>query len=306
MIGPNWLSARDRRGELRLAQIDDPVRVEIRIALSRPDLLVVPVLVGGAAMPARDELPDDLGALSARNAAEVSDARWDFDVDQLVRQLTRIPGVVPRRRRRRTVSLLLGLVALAAIALVWYALGPGKDELARPAATGAGPITAEPEQTPATLPQQPPIVVTTPETKPEKSRTTSSVKPAAPPPKTAKVQLDGVWQADYPDAQGRRRREMFEFETRRGEVFGSNWVQGGTGKFSLLDGKLEEDRLKFCIQLPAHVRKSDGLGYTDTTYRECFDGIVARDEIRFIATNYIGHPYYSPETRTFTARRESK
>jgi len=89
MIGPNWLSARDRRGEPRLGQIDDPVRVEIQIALSRPDLLVVPVLVGGAAMPARDELPDDLGALSARNAAEVSDARWDFDVDQLVRQLTR-------------------------------------------------------------------------------------------------------------------------------------------------------------------------------------------------------------------------
>jgi len=52
------------------------------------------------------------------------------------------------------------------------------------------------------------------------------------------------------------------------------------------------------------VRKGDGWGYTD--YRECFDGIVARDEIRFIATNYIGHPSFSPETRTFTARRESE
>jgi len=87
-------------------------------------------------------------------------------------------------------------------------------------------------------------------------------------------------------------------------VFGSNWVQGGTGRFALLDGKIEEDRLKFCIQLPAQVRKGDGWGYTD--YRECFDGIVARDEIRFIATNYIGHPSFSPETRTFTARRESE
>jgi len=66
LIGPNWLSLRDRLGEPRLSQVDDPVRVEIRLALARLDLLIVPVLVGGATMPSRDRLPDDIGALSTR------------------------------------------------------------------------------------------------------------------------------------------------------------------------------------------------------------------------------------------------
>jgi hypothetical protein len=304
MIGPNWLSARNRRGEARLDRIDDPVRVEIRMSLSRPDLLVVPVRVGGAAMPSRDELPDDLAALSTRNAAELSDARWDFDVARLVRQLTRIPGVVPRPQRgRRMVSVSLGL-ALVAMALVWYGFRPSKDELARPASIGANPITAEPEGTPFQRPEQPPIAVATPETKPEQARSTSGGKREVPVTKPEKIQLDGMWEADYPNAQGGRTREMFEFETRRGELFGSNWIHGGPGKFALLDGKVEEDRLKFCIRLPIQLRKGDGWEYT--TYRECFDGIVARDEIRFIVTNYIDHPSASPETRTFTARRTPK
>ena len=302
MIGPNWLSARSPRGERRLDRVDDPVRVEIRISLSRPDVLVVPVRVGGAAMPSRDELPDDLAALSTRNAAELSDARWDFDVAQLVRQLKRIPGVAPRPQRARRMALSLGL-ALVALALVWYGFRPSNDEPASPASIGAILKTPEPEQKPFKPAEQPPIVAT-PETSPEQAHTTPGVKQKLPVPKQQKVQLDGVWKADYPDAQGGRTREMFEFETRRGEVYGSNWVEGGTGRFALLDGKVEEDRLKFCIRLPTQYRKGDG--WEHTTYRECFDGMVARDEIRFIVTNYIDHPTVSPQTRTFTARRTTK
>lgn len=57
MIGPRWLDARDADGTRRLDRGDDPVRIEIETAIAR-GLLVVPVLVGGAAMPHRDRMPD--------------------------------------------------------------------------------------------------------------------------------------------------------------------------------------------------------------------------------------------------------
>jgi hypothetical protein len=55
VIGRDWLSARDATGGRRLDNQDDFVRLEIEAALLR-DKLVVPVLVGGAAMPQADEL----------------------------------------------------------------------------------------------------------------------------------------------------------------------------------------------------------------------------------------------------------
>ena len=120
----------------------------------------------------------------------------------------------------------------------------------------------------------------------------------------ANVKIDGLWEATYANRQGDQKREMFEFESRGGDLFGSNWVHGGQGKFSLVEGKAEAGRLKFCIVLPMYVRKGDG--WEHITYRECFDGVVAGDEIRFIATTYIDHPTLSPETRRFAAHRVVK
>jgi hypothetical protein len=286
---------------LRLAQIDDPVRVEIRIALSRPDLLVVPVLVGGAAMPTRDELPSDIGALVFRNAAELSDARWDFDVEQLVRQLTRIQGLVPRQQRFRTMSLVLGAVALATMGLVWYTFRPGTDELPRPTATETSSKLAEHEQPLPTPPLQPPTAIAAPEAQAEPARPATGAKLAAS-PKPTKVALDGTWEADRPGGG----RLVYEFETRRGEVFGSMTVQAGwgTANYGLLDGKMEGDRLKFCIQISDSVRKGEGWEYI--SFRECLDGIISGNEIHFISTGPIGHPTMSPQTEKLTARRKSK
>ena len=166
-------------------------------------MLVVPVRVGGAAMPSRDELPDDLAALSTRNAAELSDARWDFDVAQLARQLKRIPGVAPPPQRVRSMALSLGL-ALVAMALVWFGFRPSKDELAPPASVGAILKTPESEQKPL-KPAEQPLIVATPETNPDQAHTTPSVKQKLPVPKQQKVQLDGVWEADTPTRRGGKR-----------------------------------------------------------------------------------------------------
>lgn len=69
IIGDEWLSP-------RLSDPDDYVAVEIGAALSR-GTPVVPVLVGGARMPAAADLPPVLADLAYRNAAEVRSGR-DF------------------------------------------------------------------------------------------------------------------------------------------------------------------------------------------------------------------------------------
>jgi hypothetical protein len=70
VIGDHWIGCRDERGERRLDQAADFVRLEIRTALelNKP---VVPVLVGRAAMPPADALPLDIRALAFRQAAEL-------------------------------------------------------------------------------------------------------------------------------------------------------------------------------------------------------------------------------------------
>src|SRR5918994_450607 len=86
IIGPNWLKVTDSQGRRRLDDRNDFVRLEIAAALQR-NIRVVPVLVGGAVMPKAEDLPQGLESLARRQAHELSDPRWDFDVGQLVETL---------------------------------------------------------------------------------------------------------------------------------------------------------------------------------------------------------------------------
>lgn len=82
-IGPNWLSATDASGKRRLDDEEDFVRMEIIAALERK-IRVIPVLVGGARMPQREDLPEALAPLSRRNAIELSETRFHADVNRLI------------------------------------------------------------------------------------------------------------------------------------------------------------------------------------------------------------------------------
>jgi hypothetical protein len=82
-IGPVWATVKGEDGQPRLADPHDFVRLEATIGLRRPDLTVVPVLLGGARMPKQEELPPELHAITYRNAVELSDARWGYDVGRL-------------------------------------------------------------------------------------------------------------------------------------------------------------------------------------------------------------------------------
>jgi hypothetical protein len=96
IIGPNWLKLTDTQGRRRLDDRNDFVRLEIAAALQR-NIRVVPVLVGGAVTPKAEDLPQAIESLARRQAHELSDARWDFDVGQLIETLERV-GIKPARR----------------------------------------------------------------------------------------------------------------------------------------------------------------------------------------------------------------
>jgi hypothetical protein len=86
VIGRNWISA---NGSGRFDNPNNFVRLEISTALRR-DIRVVPVLVQRASMPKPQDLPEDLVKLTRRNAVELSDLRWQSDVDQLIRVMERV------------------------------------------------------------------------------------------------------------------------------------------------------------------------------------------------------------------------
>ena len=82
IIGRSWVAAADDTGQRRLDNPDDYVVRELSAALASK-ARVIPVLVGGAAMPRTDALPVPLAALARCNAIEVSDSRFSFDADRL-------------------------------------------------------------------------------------------------------------------------------------------------------------------------------------------------------------------------------
>lgn len=86
LIGKDWLEAKNESGKRRLDDPMDFVRLETASALKR-DIPVIPVLVRGASMPRAEDLPEDLKDLAFRNAVELTHARWDSDLQVLVKAL---------------------------------------------------------------------------------------------------------------------------------------------------------------------------------------------------------------------------
>jgi TIR domain len=101
LIGRRWLDAKDSSGRLRLENPGDLVRLEIQGALAREGVRVVPVLIQDVDMPASESLPEPLRGLADRNAHELSDTRWHYDVEQLVEALDAIAAKKAERERAR-------------------------------------------------------------------------------------------------------------------------------------------------------------------------------------------------------------
>jgi hypothetical protein len=97
LIGPTWLTT-DETGRRRIDDESDVHRIEVTTALNL-GLRVIPILVGGAAMPRSSELPGDLQSLAFRNALTVDHGSFTRDVEVLERALRRIEPREPSGAR---------------------------------------------------------------------------------------------------------------------------------------------------------------------------------------------------------------
>ena len=90
IIGRDWLTIQDPQLKTRrLDNPDDPLRLEVATALKNERIRVIPVLVDRGVMPSREDLPRDLAGLHFRNALELSDTRWESDVQRLIQAIER-------------------------------------------------------------------------------------------------------------------------------------------------------------------------------------------------------------------------
>jgi formylglycine-generating enzyme required for sulfatase activity len=104
LIGRNWADAKDEEGRTRLEDPSDFVRLEIEAALKR-DIVVMPVLVQGAHMPAAAQLPPEIRDLVYRNGFELSHNRWESDIGEMLRRLNldiTAAGATQRQSARST------------------------------------------------------------------------------------------------------------------------------------------------------------------------------------------------------------
>jgi peptidoglycan hydrolase-like protein with peptidoglycan-binding domain len=160
IIGPAWM-VDPVTGENRLDHPEDYVALEVATALADKDV-VIPVLVGGATMPRRADLPEAIRPIATREALEITDQRWDYDVGRLADRLAEVlpPAEEPppgrgagrgRQERRgvfgyRRVALGAGVAAAVlvaggiAFALLSGGGGPGPP---------SGPTTSPTETSPS-------------------------------------------------------------------------------------------------------------------------------------------------------------
>lgn len=89
IIGRQWLACTDKQGRRRLDNPEDWVRREVAAALRR-GIYVLPVLVGGATLPLKEELPEEIAGLVLKQKQEISSTRWDYDVAQIFRELEKV------------------------------------------------------------------------------------------------------------------------------------------------------------------------------------------------------------------------
>jgi hypothetical protein len=125
VIGPRWLTVVDEHGKRRLDDPADYLRLELEAALEG-QVRVIPVLVGGASMPAAEQLPDPTGPLARRHAIELRDTRWADDLAKLMVQLRALDPDAPaplhgtrstpvRRRARGQRAILWSSIALLVV-----------------------------------------------------------------------------------------------------------------------------------------------------------------------------------------------
>jgi hypothetical protein len=93
-IGDKWLEPVQPSGKARIWEASDYVHAELRAALAR-SILVLPVLVAGARMPRPEQLPEDVRAVTTKNALPLRHESFDDDAENIV---ATVLGVTAKER----------------------------------------------------------------------------------------------------------------------------------------------------------------------------------------------------------------
>jgi len=96
VIGKKWIDIRNDAGGRRLDDSTDLLRTEIATAF-KGNLLVIPVLVQGASLPAVGQLPSELRFLAGLNAIALRHDAWSSDIERLARALAKDTQLRPIR-----------------------------------------------------------------------------------------------------------------------------------------------------------------------------------------------------------------
>ena len=144
-IGDKWLAPVQPAGKSRIWDPDDYVRAEVNAALTR-DVLVLPVLVSGARMPKPEQVPEDIRAITTKNALPLRHESFDDDVENIV---AAVLGGVEKNRSWEDKGRLWSKIIYAAIGtfsvltLILVVALTHFLVLARPLSTSIGaPLTA--------------------------------------------------------------------------------------------------------------------------------------------------------------------
>lgn len=100
IIGPTWLNVKDEKGQRRLDDPNDFVRLEVETAL-RTGMPVIPVLVSNAQMPQASDLPGSMQKLMARNGIAVRpDPDFNKDIIRLLTGIEHLEKLIARAGKR--------------------------------------------------------------------------------------------------------------------------------------------------------------------------------------------------------------
>ena len=103
VIGRRWAAESAQGGGSRLFEPTDWVRAEIEAAFAQGKQ-VVPVLVGGSAMPAAESLPEGIRQLTRLQAATFTDRHWDAEVAELTERLCTLCPALARAQTPRAAA----------------------------------------------------------------------------------------------------------------------------------------------------------------------------------------------------------
>jgi len=203
VLGPRWLEILSAR----IASGEDFVRREIAVSLAR-GMTVIPVLVGGAKMPAAEQLPKELIEFSRCQGVEIRDDRFDEDAARLVSFLAGGAGAgeLALLGRRVPIGVLLaGAAALVLAAVAGWWMWPQRTAVTAGAPGGTSVETAS--------------------------------APIAP------VDISGDWIAELQKEGQRPYRIRLTLARAGDQVIGT--VRYPTGDGAIIDGRIAGDQITF-------------------------------------------------------------